>query len=195
VRAALSARTPSNTQVQFLQDGHLAKFAAEHRARGMRCVFVHVVNPYGMAWHRRWNENNVDLNRNFMARRVSSLVLLACCVARPSSALCLAIRRLRMAAARDACCCAASSPFLMHCACLQTKENGHASVPPNDSFDDFKDFLYPGSKSTSSLGCCDCFGMQSCCYITQVGTPLLSDRSRCAWFDACAPQSFVFTDG
>jgi hypothetical protein len=28
-------------------------------------VFIHAVNPYGMSWHRRWNESNVDLNRNF----------------------------------------------------------------------------------------------------------------------------------
>lgn len=28
-------------------------------------VLVHVLNPYGMAWLRRANENNVDLNRNF----------------------------------------------------------------------------------------------------------------------------------
>ncbi|PYS30326.1 MAG: DUF2817 domain-containing protein [Acidobacteria bacterium] len=27
-------------------------------------VIVHVLNPYGMAWLRRVNENNVDLNRN-----------------------------------------------------------------------------------------------------------------------------------
>jgi hypothetical protein len=26
---------------------------------------VHIINPYGMAWLRRVNENNVDLNRNF----------------------------------------------------------------------------------------------------------------------------------
>ncbi len=30
-------------------------------------VIVHVLNPYGMAWLRRVNENNVDLNRNFRA--------------------------------------------------------------------------------------------------------------------------------
>lgn len=30
-------------------------------------VMVHVLNPYGMAWLRRVNENNVDLNRNFVA--------------------------------------------------------------------------------------------------------------------------------
>ena len=29
-------------------------------------VVVHVLNPYGMAWLRRTNENNVDLNRNFL---------------------------------------------------------------------------------------------------------------------------------
>jgi hypothetical protein len=29
-------------------------------------VLVHVLNPWGMAWLRRTNENNVDLNRNFL---------------------------------------------------------------------------------------------------------------------------------
>ncbi|MCB1172091.1 MAG: DUF2817 domain-containing protein [Leptospiraceae bacterium] len=29
-------------------------------------VLVHCLNPYGMAWLRRANENNVDLNRNFI---------------------------------------------------------------------------------------------------------------------------------
>src|SRR5437867_2125196 len=28
-------------------------------------VIVHILNPHGMAWLRRVNENNVDLNRNF----------------------------------------------------------------------------------------------------------------------------------
>jgi hypothetical protein len=34
-----------------------------------RCalVLVHVLNPWGMAWLRRANESNVDLNRNFLA--------------------------------------------------------------------------------------------------------------------------------
>lgn len=31
-------------------------------------VLVHVLNPFGMAWLRRTNENNVDLNRNFLRR-------------------------------------------------------------------------------------------------------------------------------
>lgn len=30
-------------------------------------ILVHILNPYGMAWLRRVNENNVDLNRNFPA--------------------------------------------------------------------------------------------------------------------------------
>lgn len=35
---------------------------------GCALVMVHVLNPYGMAWLRRANENNVDLNRNFLQR-------------------------------------------------------------------------------------------------------------------------------
>jgi hypothetical protein len=34
---------------------------------GCALVLVHVLNPYGMAWLRRANESNVDLNRNFLA--------------------------------------------------------------------------------------------------------------------------------
>lgn len=43
-------------------------------------VLVHVLNPYGMAWLRRVNENNVDLNRNFPepdGRRAGAPVLYA----------------------------------------------------------------------------------------------------------------------
>lgn len=32
-------------------------------------VLVHILNPFGMSWLRRTNENNVDLNRNFIADR------------------------------------------------------------------------------------------------------------------------------
>jgi hypothetical protein len=35
------------------------------RPDGCALVLAHVLNPYGMAWLRRANENNVDLNRNF----------------------------------------------------------------------------------------------------------------------------------
>lgn len=30
-------------------------------------VIVHCLNPFGMAWLRRYNESNVDLNRNFLS--------------------------------------------------------------------------------------------------------------------------------
>jgi Protein of unknown function (DUF2817) len=29
-------------------------------------VMIHILNPYGCAWYRRWNEDNIDLNRNFL---------------------------------------------------------------------------------------------------------------------------------
>lgn len=32
----------------------------------MKCVFLHGLNPYGFAWLRRADENNVDPNRNFL---------------------------------------------------------------------------------------------------------------------------------
>lgn len=34
----------------------------------VRCVLVHPVNPFGMAWLRRFDERNVDLNRNFLKK-------------------------------------------------------------------------------------------------------------------------------
>lgn len=36
------------------------------RPDGVRLVFVHALNPYGFSWVRRVNEDNVDLNRNFV---------------------------------------------------------------------------------------------------------------------------------
>jgi hypothetical protein len=32
----------------------------------VKCVFLHALNPYGFAWLRRVDENNVDPNRNFL---------------------------------------------------------------------------------------------------------------------------------
>lgn len=34
---------------------------------GPSILFVHAINPYGMANYRRFNENNVDLNRNYLS--------------------------------------------------------------------------------------------------------------------------------
>jgi hypothetical protein len=30
-------------------------------------LFIHAVNPFGMSWRRRWNEESIDLNRNVLA--------------------------------------------------------------------------------------------------------------------------------
>ncbi|NQV10963.1 MAG: DUF2817 domain-containing protein [Cyanobacteria bacterium] len=32
---------------------------------GTATLLIHALNPYGFAWHRRVNEDNIDLNRNF----------------------------------------------------------------------------------------------------------------------------------
>lgn len=34
--------------------------------KGFMLVLIHGVNPYGFAWQRRVNEDNIDLNRNFI---------------------------------------------------------------------------------------------------------------------------------
>lgn len=36
--------------------------------RDCGCLLIHALNPYGFAWWRRVNENNVDLNRNALER-------------------------------------------------------------------------------------------------------------------------------
>jgi predicted deacylase len=33
---------------------------------GSAVILIHAVNPFGFAWQRRFNEDNVDLNRNFL---------------------------------------------------------------------------------------------------------------------------------
>ena len=50
----------SAIQLQFLDE-------LPEIAQGNAIVLGHILNPYGMAWLRRFNENNVDLNRNFLA--------------------------------------------------------------------------------------------------------------------------------
>ena len=50
----------SAIQLQWLDEG--ISSISEDSA----LVLVHVLNPFGMAWLRRFNENSVDLNRNFL---------------------------------------------------------------------------------------------------------------------------------
>jgi hypothetical protein len=49
---------------------HAGWLAADLFARqagpDMAVLFVHAINPFGFAWGRRTNEDNVDLNRNFI---------------------------------------------------------------------------------------------------------------------------------
>ena len=48
-----------------LQTAHLRGLDAAQWS-GPTLVFVHALNPYGFSWVRRVNEDNVDLNRNFV---------------------------------------------------------------------------------------------------------------------------------
>lgn len=48
-----------------LQRHHLETYDTD-RENGPAIVFVHALNPFGFSWVRRVNEDNVDLNRNFV---------------------------------------------------------------------------------------------------------------------------------
>jgi hypothetical protein len=47
------------------QVGYLADRVFEALPADARVLLVHALNPFGFAWFRRVNEDNVDLNRNF----------------------------------------------------------------------------------------------------------------------------------
>jgi len=51
----------SGAQIGWLRAGRFADIPS-----GMRVVLIHALNPFGFAWLRRVNEDNVDLNRNFV---------------------------------------------------------------------------------------------------------------------------------
>ena len=51
----------SGCQIGWIKEGHLAETPAD-----TGILFIHCINPYGAAWRRRYNEDNVDLNRNFI---------------------------------------------------------------------------------------------------------------------------------
>ncbi len=51
----------SGVQVGLLREG-----LARHWAKTMRVVFIHAHNAYGFAWDTRFNEDNIDLNRNYL---------------------------------------------------------------------------------------------------------------------------------
>ena len=47
------------------QVGFLVERVYEGLPKTVGVALVHALNPYGFAWLRRVNEDNVDLNRNF----------------------------------------------------------------------------------------------------------------------------------
>ncbi len=51
----------SGCQVGFLCDGHHRNLPADTAV-----LMIHATNPYGFAWTRRVNEDNIDINRNFI---------------------------------------------------------------------------------------------------------------------------------
>jgi hypothetical protein len=51
----------SGVQLGLLEGGLGAGLAARHRL-----VLIHAHNPYGFAWDTRFNEDNIDLNRNYL---------------------------------------------------------------------------------------------------------------------------------
>ena len=52
----------SGCHTGWLDGGH----AIRDLPKGIAVLFIHAVNPHGFAWARRVNEDNVDLNRNFV---------------------------------------------------------------------------------------------------------------------------------
>ena len=50
----------SATQIEWLLRDEASKLG------GAAAVHIHAINPYGFAWLRRTNEDNVDLNRNWL---------------------------------------------------------------------------------------------------------------------------------
>lgn len=53
----------SAIQLALLEEQKLIQAALSSE---IKVILIHALNPYGFAWRRRWNENNIDLNRNFL---------------------------------------------------------------------------------------------------------------------------------
>jgi len=52
-----------------VQTGLIREGLAARAARGGKIVLLHALNPYGFSWDRRVNEDNADVNRNFVDHR------------------------------------------------------------------------------------------------------------------------------
>src|SRR5665213_911353 len=49
-----------------VQHGLLREGLAKRVPKGAKIVLLHAVNPFGFSWDRRVNEDNADVNRNFV---------------------------------------------------------------------------------------------------------------------------------
>lgn len=49
-----------------VQSHAMETWAARPAVRDLRVVFIHALNPFGFAWDRRCDQDNVDPNRNFL---------------------------------------------------------------------------------------------------------------------------------
>mmetsp|Transcript_24906 Transcript_24906/g.59126 ORF Transcript_24906/g.59126 Transcript_24906/m.59126 type:complete len:300 (-) Transcript_24906:2838-3737(-) len=60
----------SAIQLNFLREMILqsAEQSSGEKSYVRKILLIHAVNPVGMRYHRRFNENNVDLNRNVLSR-------------------------------------------------------------------------------------------------------------------------------
>jgi hypothetical protein len=52
-----------------VQTGLLREGLAKRLPKGVKLVMLHALNPFGFAWDRRVNEDNADINRNFVDYR------------------------------------------------------------------------------------------------------------------------------
>lgn len=64
----LEGRCGSGCQVALLHDTDLL---AQFKRAGVALLLIHAVNPYGFSHERRVNEDNIDLNRNFLAHSLA----------------------------------------------------------------------------------------------------------------------------
>ncbi len=49
-----------------VETGLIREGLAARAPKGVKIVLLHALNPYGFAWNRRVNEDNADVNRNFV---------------------------------------------------------------------------------------------------------------------------------
>src|SRR5580658_7319276 len=49
-----------------VETGLLREGLARRAPKGAKIIVLHALNPYGFAWNRRVNEDNADINRNFV---------------------------------------------------------------------------------------------------------------------------------